>query len=59
TSDISAMHHDTHDDLKEVATILKDKLEISDISKETRKLIVGLCEIVATRAARLLAAGIL
>ncbi|GKD98414.1 hexokinase [Tanacetum coccineum] len=28
TSDISAMHHDTHDDLKEVATILKDKLEV-------------------------------
>nr|GEZ55900.1 extracellular ligand-binding receptor [Tanacetum cinerariifolium] len=59
TSDISAMHHDTHDDLKEVATILKEKLEISDISKETSKLIVGLCEIVATRAARLSAAGIL
>ncbi|GJX08267.1 hexokinase, partial [Tanacetum coccineum] len=32
---------------------------ISDISKETRKLIVDLCEIVATRAARLSAAGIL
>ncbi|GKG52493.1 hexokinase-1 isoform X3, partial [Tanacetum coccineum] len=47
------MHHDSTDDLKEVATILEDKLEISDTSTETRKLIVDLCEIVATRAARL------
>ncbi|GKD92502.1 hexokinase, partial [Tanacetum coccineum] len=59
TPDISAMHHDSTDDLKKVATILSDKLEISDTSTETRKLIVDLCEIVATRAARLSGAGIL
>ncbi|GJV73180.1 F-box/kelch-repeat protein-like protein [Tanacetum coccineum] len=59
TPEISAMTYDSTDDLKKVATILSDKLEISDISKETRKLIVDLCEIVATRAARLSAAGIL
>ncbi|PWA83293.1 hexokinase [Artemisia annua] len=59
TPDMSAMHHDSTGDLKEVAAILKDKLEISDTSLDMRKVIVDLCEIVATRGARLSAAGVL
>ncbi|PWA83296.1 hexokinase [Artemisia annua] len=59
TPNMSVMHHDSTGDLEEVATILKDKLEISDTSLDMRKVIVALCEIVTTRGARLSAAGIL
>ncbi|XP_076934883.1 hexokinase-2-like, partial [Bidens hawaiensis] len=59
TPDMSAMHHDSTPDLKVVATKLKDILEISNTSLKMRKVIVQLCEIVATRGARLSAAGIL
>ncbi|KAD6795142.1 hypothetical protein E3N88_06038 [Mikania micrantha] len=59
TPDMSAMHHDSTPDLKVVATKLKDILEISNTSLKMRKVIVELCEIVATRGARLAAAGIL
>ncbi|POO00547.1 Hexokinase [Trema orientale] len=59
TPDMSAMHHDTSPDLKVVASKLKDILEISNTSLKTRKTIVELCDIVATRGARLSAAGIL
>ncbi|KAK1413882.1 hypothetical protein QVD17_29618 [Tagetes erecta] len=59
TPDMSAMHHDSTPDLKVVATKLKDILEISNTSLKMRKVIVELCEIVATRGARLSAAGIL
>ncbi|KAL8223355.1 hypothetical protein R6Q57_018830 [Mikania cordata] len=59
TPDMSAMHHDSTPDLKVVATTLKDILEISNTSLKMRKVIVELCEIVATRGARLSAAGIL
>ncbi|KAI3711595.1 hypothetical protein L1987_70134 [Smallanthus sonchifolius] len=59
TPDMSAMHHDSTPDLKVVATKLKDILEISNTSLKMRKAIVELCEIVATRGARLSAAGIL
>lgn len=55
---MSAMHHDTSPDLKVVATKLKDILEISNTSLKMRKVIVELCDIVATRGARLSAAGI-
>ncbi|KAM6583294.1 hypothetical protein CsatB_010296 [Cannabis sativa] len=59
TPDMSAMHHDTSPDLKKVASKLKDLLEISNTSLKMRKTIVEICDIVATRGARLSAAGIL
>ncbi|KAI7751921.1 hypothetical protein M8C21_024043, partial [Ambrosia artemisiifolia] len=59
TPDMSAMHHDSTPDLKVVATKLKDILEISNTSLKMRKVIVQVCDIVATRGARLSAAGIL
>ncbi|KAK1416868.1 hypothetical protein QVD17_25985 [Tagetes erecta] len=59
TPEMSAMHHDTSHDLQVVRDKLKDILEISNTSLKTRKLIVNLCNIIATRGARLAAAGIL
>ncbi|TKY60826.1 Hexokinase-1 protein [Spatholobus suberectus] len=59
TPDMSAMHHDTTSDLKVVGNKLKDILEISNTSLKMRKIVVELCDIVATRGARLAAAGIL
>lgn len=59
TPDMSAMHHDTSYDLKVVGNKLKDILEISNTTLKTRKVVVELCNIVATRGARLAAAGIL
>ncbi|KAF1874385.1 hypothetical protein Lal_00008593 [Lupinus albus] len=59
TPDMSAMHHDTSPDLKVVGNKLKDILEISNTSVKTRKVVVELCDIVASRGARLAAAGIL
>ncbi|KAM5547555.1 hypothetical protein ABKV19_001843 [Rosa sericea] len=59
TPDMSAMHHDSSPDLKVVGTKLKDILEISNTSLKVRKAVVALCDIVATRGARLSAAGIL
>uniref|UniRef100_A0A2N9IHT2 Phosphotransferase n=1 Tax=Fagus sylvatica TaxID=28930 RepID=A0A2N9IHT2_FAGSY len=58
TPDMSAMHHDTSPDLRVVGSKLKDILEISNTSLKMRKVIVELCDIVATRGARLSAAGI-
>lgn len=58
TPDMSAMHHDTSSDLKVVRDILKNVLEISNTSLKVRKFVVELCNIVATRGARLAAAGI-
>ncbi|KAL3535686.1 hypothetical protein ACH5RR_004147 [Cinchona calisaya] len=59
TPEMSAMHHDTSSDLKVVGTKLKDILEIPNSSLKVRKVIVELCDIVASRGARLSAAGIL
>ncbi|KAJ0007033.1 hypothetical protein Pint_29587 [Pistacia integerrima] len=59
TPDTSAMHHDASSDLKVVDNKLKEVLEISNTSLRVRKIIVELCNIVATRGARLAAAGIL
>ncbi|XWS20218.1 hypothetical protein CRYUN_Cryun31cG0081100 [Craigia yunnanensis] len=56
---MSAMHQDTSPDLKVVANKLKDILEISNTALKMRKVIVELCNMVATRGARLSAAGIL
>ncbi|XP_008795842.2 hexokinase-2-like isoform X2 [Phoenix dactylifera] len=59
TPDMSAMHHDTSSDLRVVGTKLKDILGISNTSLKTRKLVVKVCDIIASRGARLAAAGIL
>ncbi|XP_026397284.1 hexokinase-1-like [Papaver somniferum] len=59
TPEMSAMHHDTSPGLRVVGSKLKDIFGISDTSFETRRVVVELCNIVATRAARLSAAGIL
>ncbi|XP_071715293.1 hexokinase-1-like [Rutidosis leptorrhynchoides] len=59
TPDMSAVHHDSTVDLRVVATKLKDILEILNTCLKMRKVIVTLCEIVATRGARISAAGIL
>ncbi|XP_028794275.1 hexokinase-1 [Neltuma alba] len=59
TPDMSAMHHDTSPDLKVVGSKLRDILEISDTSLKKRKIVVELCDIIATRGARLAASGIL
>ncbi|XP_009606563.1 hexokinase-1 [Nicotiana tomentosiformis] len=59
TPDMSAMHHDASSDLRVVGDKLKDILEISNTSLKTRRLVIELCNIVATRGARLAAAGVL
>ncbi|XP_073262367.1 hexokinase-1 isoform X2 [Populus alba] len=58
TPHMSAMHHDESSDLRVVGSKLKDILEIPHTSLKMRKAIVELCDIVATRGARLSAAGI-
>ncbi|KAJ9559680.1 hypothetical protein OSB04_004840 [Centaurea solstitialis] len=58
TPEMSAMHHDTSADLKVVGNTLKDVLGISDTTLCTRKIVVEICNILATRGARLAAAGI-
>ncbi|MED6146515.1 hypothetical protein PIB30_035131 [Stylosanthes scabra] len=55
---IAAMHEDDSPNLREVARILKDILEIPVVPLKVRKLMVKVCEIVTRRAARLAAAGI-
>ncbi|GJU24441.1 hexokinase-1-like protein [Tanacetum coccineum] len=59
TPEMSAMHHDTSPNLRVVRSILKDTLEISKTPLVTRIVIVDVCNIIVTRAARLAAAGIL
>ncbi|XP_073302543.1 hexokinase-1-like [Primulina huaijiensis] len=59
TPEMSAMHQDKSSDLKVVGNKLRDLLEISNTSLKTRKVVVELCNIIATRGARLAAAGIL
>ncbi|KAM7257764.1 hypothetical protein ACFE04_013505 [Oxalis oulophora] len=58
TPHMSAIHHDNSPDLKVVASKLKDILEISNTNLITRKVIIEICDIVASRGARLSAAGI-
>ncbi|XP_057538301.1 hexokinase-1 [Amaranthus tricolor] len=58
TPDMSAMHHDTSPDLKVVASKLKDVLGITDTSLKVRKVVVDVCDIIASRGACLSAAGI-
>ncbi|KAI3463297.1 hypothetical protein Pfo_019960 [Paulownia fortunei] len=59
TPEMSAIHQDTSSDLRVVDNKLKNILEISNTSLKTRRAVVELCNIVATRGARLAAAGIL
>nr|GEU65761.1 hexokinase-1-like [Tanacetum cinerariifolium] len=59
TPEMSAMHHDTSPDLNVVGKKLKDVLQISSTPLSTRKIVVEICNIIATRGARLAAAGIL
>ncbi|KAL2234776.1 hexokinase-1 [Sesamum indicum] len=59
TPDMSAMHQDTSSDLREVDNKLRTVLEIRNTPLKTRRVVVELCNIVATRGARLAAAGIL
>lgn len=55
---IAAMHEDDSPNLTEVASILRDTLEIPDVPLNGRRLIVKVCDVVTRRAARLAAAGI-
>ncbi|KAK7341263.1 hypothetical protein VNO80_24189 [Phaseolus coccineus] len=55
---MAAMHEDDSPDLREVARILKDILEIPDVPLKLRKVVVKVCDVVTRRAARLAAAGI-
>ncbi|CAH8313135.1 unnamed protein product [Eruca vesicaria subsp. sativa] len=58
TPNMSAMHSDTSPDLKVVGSKLEDILEVSTTSLKMRKVVISLCNIIATRGARLSAAGI-
>ncbi|CAN8271068.1 unnamed protein product [Cochlearia groenlandica] len=58
TPNMSAMHSDTSPDLKIVESKLKDILEVSTSSLNMRKVVISVCNIIATRGARLSAAGI-
>lgn len=55
---MAAMHEDESPELKEVARIFNDILEIPDVPLKVRRLIIKVCDVVARRAARLAAAGI-
>ncbi|XP_022738052.1 hexokinase-3-like isoform X4 [Durio zibethinus] len=55
---MAAMHEDDSPELTKVARILKDDLKIPDLPLKARKLVVKVCDVVARRAARLAAAGI-
>ncbi|KAL4560009.1 hypothetical protein LXL04_032157 [Taraxacum kok-saghyz] len=59
TPEMSAMHHDKSPDLNVVGSKLKDILDISETNLSTRKIVVEVCNVMATRGARLAAAGIL
>ncbi|XP_074321256.1 hexokinase-3-like [Silene latifolia] len=56
---MSTMHEDDTPDLREVARILEEVLEIQDVPHKVRKLVVNICDVVTRRAARLAAAGII
>ncbi|ERN05123.1 hypothetical protein AMTRI_Chr01g108960 [Amborella trichopoda] len=53
-----AMHQDESSDLREVARIMEETLEVSNIPLRVRRLVVRVCDAVTRRAARLAAAGI-
>ncbi|XP_068658964.1 hexokinase-3-like [Aristolochia californica] len=55
---MAAMHEDDTPDLREVARVLKETLQVSEVPLKVRKLVVRVCDVVTRRAARLAAAGI-
>ncbi|KAF8041201.1 hypothetical protein BT93_B3203 [Corymbia citriodora subsp. variegata] len=55
---MAAMHEDNSPDLREVDEKWREMLEVPEVPKKLRKLIVKVCDIVTCRAARLAAAGI-
>ncbi|XP_054798881.1 hexokinase-3-like [Prosopis cineraria] len=55
---MAAMHEDDSPDLREVARILREILEIPYVPLKLRKVMVKVCDVVTCRAARLAAAGI-
>ncbi|KAH9619512.1 hypothetical protein KSS87_017184 [Heliosperma pusillum] len=59
TEIVSEMHGDSSTDLSLVGENLEKYLGIQNVTKEEKKLVVKICEIVATRGARLSAAAIL
>ncbi|CAD6230074.1 unnamed protein product [Miscanthus lutarioriparius] len=58
TYHVLMMHQDTSPDLRTVGINLKEIFGIENTCCKTRKLVVDVCEVVATRGARLAAAGI-
>ncbi|KAL2926301.1 Hexokinase-2 [Bienertia sinuspersici] len=59
TDIVSTMHGDKSTDLSVVDKCLSEVLEITNLSLDTKKIVVKICDIVATRGARLAAAAIL
>ncbi|XP_068662288.1 hexokinase-3-like isoform X2 [Aristolochia californica] len=58
TPTMAAMHEDDTPDLRKVARVLEETLQIAEIPLKVRKLVVRVCDVVTRRAARLAAAGI-
>ncbi|XP_065867520.1 hexokinase-3-like isoform X2 [Euphorbia lathyris] len=58
TPHVTQMHEDDSPDLKEVARILREILEIQEVPLKVRKLVARICDVVTRRAARLVSAGI-
>ncbi|XP_021765357.1 hexokinase-2-like [Chenopodium quinoa] len=59
TYNVVAMHSDKSTDLSVVGKCLEEVFEITNLSLERKQLVVKICDIVATRGARLAAAAIL
>lgn len=55
---MATMHEDDSADLVEVSRVLKENLQMPEVSVNARKVVVRVCDIVTRRAARLAAAGI-
>ncbi|XP_078445122.1 hexokinase-like 1 isoform X2 [Wolffia australiana] len=55
---VAEMHEDGSPDLREVARVLEEGLQIRGVPLKTRRLVVRVCDVVSRRAARLAAAGI-
>ncbi|XP_056165700.1 hexokinase-3-like isoform X2 [Syzygium oleosum] len=58
TPSMATMHEDNSPDLREVDKKWREMLEVPEVPKKVRKLIVKVCDVVTRRAARLAAAGI-
>ncbi|KOM42692.1 hypothetical protein LR48_Vigan05g029600 [Vigna angularis] len=56
---MAAMKEDDSPDLREVARILKDILEIPNVPLKLRKVVVKVCDVVTRRAARLATTSII